>query len=119
MKVCVNSVFPGGLDGTLANAFEDGEVLDYYLISSDGTIEHEAQMWKCTGGCADPAESVVRRGVEKIIVRKISPGSFLKLHLGGVRVFVSHNPTVRGSLGMLTDGSLRETDMKGFSSISR
>jgi len=119
VKVCVNSVFPGGLDGNLANVFEDGDILDYYEISADGTIEHEAQMRKCTGGCADPAESVVRRGVEKIIVRNISPNSSLKLHLGGVRVYVSHNPSVRGSLRMLIDGLLREADMRGLSGISR
>jgi predicted Fe-Mo cluster-binding NifX family protein len=119
VKICVTTVFPGGLDGNLANAFEDSDLLDYFEIGADGTIEHDAQTRKCTGGCADSAESVVRRGVEKIIVRNISPDSFLKLHLGWVKVYVSRNPSVRGSLRMIIDNSLRETDFRGLSGISR
>ena len=119
VKVCINSVFPGGLEASLASAFEDGELLDYYSVNDDGTVEHEAQMRKCMGGCAGPAESVVRRGVEKMIVRSISSGSFLTLHLGGVRIYLSSKASVRESLHMLIEGSLRETEISEYSSLSR
>lgn len=119
MKVCVNSVFPGGPDGNLASAFEDDELLDIYAIGADGKIEHEAQMRKCAGGCSCSAESVVRRGVDKIVVRSISSGSFLTLHLGGVKVCLSSSTSVRESLKMLIDGSLREADIREYSKFSR
>ena len=93
-------------------------MLDFYDLRENSEFDHVAQTGKCLGGCADPIETIVRRGTEKVVVLTLSPNSLLKLTNSGVRVFRTDTPVVRSSLNQLSRNGLTEIDRSQFSRLS-
>jgi len=110
---------PGGPEAPITNGFEESEVYDYYEVAEDGRFEHVAQARHCTGGCADPVDTLVSRGAEAVIVTGLRPSTLFRLVKGGVRVFLTKNPSVRATLDDFSSGNLEEVGMEDFSGIDR
>ena len=119
MKICVGSAFPGGMDATITDSLEESEMLDYYELREDGSLEHIAQTRKCLGGCTDLVESIIRRDVQSLVVKGLLPGSLLKFKNAGVRIFLTESPSVRESMDKLRAGTLREIGLDQFSTLGR
>jgi len=119
VRICVGCAFPGGPDAAITDNLEESEMLDYYELRDDGSLEHIAQTRKCLGGCADLVESIVRRGVRRLIVKGMFPGSLLRLKNAGVGVFLAAHPSVKESVKQLHEGTLKEISLHQFSKIGR
>ena len=117
MKVCIACAYPGGPDAAIIDAFELSEMLDFYDLHENGEFEHTAQTRNCLGGCADPIETIVRRGTERVVVLTLSPNSLLRLANSEVRIFKTDNPVVRSSLDLLSRDGLTEIDRNQFSKL--
>ena len=118
MKICIGCAYPGGPEAAIVDSLERSEMLDFYDLRENGEFEHVAQTRKCLGGCADPIETIVRRGTERVVVLTLSPNSLLKLTNSGVRVFRTDTPVVRSSLDLLSRNGLTEIDRSQFSKLS-
>ena len=119
MKICIGCADPGGVEAVIVDPLEQCDVLDYYELQRNGEFEHVAQTRKCLGGCTDLVESIVKRGVEIVIVISLSPNSLLKLSNSGVRVYRTNNPSAKISLEMLSRDKLVEIDRSQFSRTSK
>lgn len=117
MKVCIGSAFPGGLDAEIVYPFEESELFDYYILEPVSGPEHVAQTRRCL--CADLVEPLVRRGIDAVVVKDLTPASLFKFASAGVRVFVTAERTVRSSLDLLRDGKLQELGMKDMARLGR
>jgi len=93
-------------------------MLDFYDLRENGEFDHTAQTGNCLGGCADPIETIVRRGTERVVVLTLSPNSLLKLTNSGVRIFKTDNPVVRSTLDLLSRDGLTEIDRSQFSKLN-
>jgi predicted Fe-Mo cluster-binding NifX family protein len=118
VRICIGCAYPGGPDAAVVDSLELSEILDFYDLHGNGEFDHIAQSRKCLGGCADPIETIVRRGTERVIVLTLSPNSLLKLANSGVRVFRTDTPVVRSSLDKLSRDELIEIDRSQFSTLS-
>ncbi|HEX9907061.1 MAG TPA: hypothetical protein VGB78_01155 [Thermoplasmata archaeon] len=119
MKVCIPCAFPGGPEAAIVDSLELSEILDYYEIDRAGSFVHTAQMRQCTGGCSDPIDSIIRRGVEAIVVTTLSPSSLVRLTNGRVRVYATTNPSVRATIDLLASGRLEEIGIDQFSKLDK
>ena len=119
MRICVPCGNPGGPEAPITDGFEESEVYDYYEVAADGRFEHVAQARHCLGGCADPVETVVSRGVQAVVVTGLLPSTLFRLVKGGVRVFLTRNPSVRATLDALSSGQLEELGMEDFSKMEK
>lgn len=119
MKICVGCADPSGLEAEIVDPLELCDVLDCYELQKNDEFEHVAQTRKCLGGCADLVESIVRRGVEIVVVISLSPNSLLKLSNSGVRVYRTENPSAKVSLDLLSRDKLVEIDRSQFSKTAK
>ena len=119
MRICVACAYPGGPGAAIVDPLETSEILDYYDLKDDCEYEHVAQTTKCLGGCSDLIESIVGRRVDGIIVGNLSPASLLRLKYGGVRIFITRNPSVKESIGLLCEKKLEEIGLDQFSKLAR
>jgi len=118
VKICIGCAYPGGPDATIVDSLELCEMLDFYDLRENGEFEHIAQTRKCLGGCADPIETIVRRGTEGVVVLTLSPNSLLRLTNSGVKVFRTDTPVVRSALDLLSRNGLTVIDRSQFSRLS-
>ena len=118
MKVCIACAYPGGPDAAIVDSLELSEMLDFYDLRENGEFDHTAQTGNCLGGCADPIETIVRRGTERVVVLTLSPNSLLKLTNSGVRIFKTDHPVVRSTLDLLSRDGLTEIDRSQFSKLN-
>jgi predicted Fe-Mo cluster-binding NifX family protein len=119
VKICIGCADPGGPETEIVDPLELCDVLDYYELQKNGEFEHVAQTRKCLGGCADLVESIVKRGVEMVVVISLSPNSLLKLSNSGVRVYRTENPSVKVSLDLPSRDKLVEIDRSQFSKMAK
>ncbi len=112
-------MFPGGPSAEVSDAFEDTELLDYYEVNPDGSLDHSAQMRSCQGGCSDPVEVVTRRNVDAIIVNGISPHSLMRFYNAGVKVFAADSSSIRTLIDSLIAGELKEIGIDRFATIGK
>jgi predicted Fe-Mo cluster-binding NifX family protein len=117
VKICIACAYPGGPDAAIVDTLELSEMLDFYDLHENGKFEHTAQTRNCLVGCADPIETIVRRGTERVVVLTLSPDSLLKLTNSGVRVFRTDATVVRSSLDLLSRNGLTELDRYQFSKL--
>jgi len=94
-------------------------LLDYYDIHGDGTFGLIAQTRTCFGGCVDPVEAVVRRGVDAIIVHNISPPSLMRFRNAAIRVMRADRTSAGALVAQLVAGRLDEIDIDEFHSPRR
>ena len=114
MKVCVPSTSPGGPEAPIRAPFEETDLLDYYELHPYGEFEHLAQMRNCGGGaCIEPVEAIMHRGVECVIGASLGPGTLLRFHNCGIKVFAADAPSARDALGSLAAGGLRGITIGG------
>ena len=119
MRICVGCAFPGGPAAAITDNLEESEMSGYYELGDDGSLKHIAQTRKCLGGCADLAESIAGRGVQRLIVKGMFPGSLLRLKNAGVDVFLAAHPSGKESIKQLHEGTLTEISLHQFSKIGR
>ncbi|MGQ9587921.1 MAG: hypothetical protein ACUVT7_06030 [Thermoplasmata archaeon] len=119
MKICVGCRDPGGPDAVVIDSLEESHILDYYNLHDDGSFEHTAQTRKCLSGCSDSVRSIVKRGVEGVMVVDLSPGSLPRLRTAQVKVFLTEATSARTSIDLLHKGRLRELGMDQFSKVGR
>jgi len=112
-------VFPGGPSAEISEAFEDSELLDYYEVKPDGSLDLLAQMRSCQGGCSDPVEVVTRRKVDAIIVNGISPHSLMRFYNAGVKVFSANSQSVKILIDSFVAGELKEIGIDRFATIRK
>jgi predicted Fe-Mo cluster-binding NifX family protein len=112
-------VFPGGPSAEISDAFEDSELLDYYEVNPDGSLDHLAQMRSCQGGCSDPVEAVTRRNVDAIIVNRISPHSLMRFYNAGVKVYAADSSSVSSLIDSFIAGELKEIGIDRFATIGK
>lgn len=103
----------------VAPSFEDSEVFDFYDIRPDGGLERIAQTRPCLCWGPDQAEAISRRGVEAIIVRGISPNTFLKFMTSGVKVFMAEDRSISVLLDLIAAGRLKEMDYREFAKLGK
>lgn len=119
MRICVPCGSPGGPEAPITDGFEESDMYDYYEVASDGRFEHVAQTRQCVGGCADPVDTIISRGVEAVIVTSLHPSTLFRLAKGGVRIFLTKNPSVRATLDAFASGQLEEVGMEEFSKMEK
>jgi predicted Fe-Mo cluster-binding NifX family protein len=119
VRICIGCSDPGGPDAAIIDPLEMSDIVDYYELHENGKFEHTAQTRKCVGGCADLVESIIRRGVEKVVVLSLSPNSLLKLSNCGVLIYKTDDPRVRVSLDLLSRNDLKEIDIREFSRMAK
>jgi len=119
LRICIPCQHPGGADAVLSASFEESELLDYYEVFKDGRFEHIAQTRPCAGGCADPVEAIIRRGVKAVLVVDIGPDPLLRLSNAGVKILSSDRKTVREAVSSFLNESLIEIDVSRFGRARR
>ena len=118
MRICIPCVFPGGPTAQV-EAFENAEMLDYYEIGPDGSMDLMAQTRSCQGGCSDPVETVTRRGVDAVIVAGLSPNSLMRFNNAQVKVYETDGSPVRRLIGLLLAGELKEIGIDQFATLGK
>lgn len=119
MKVCVPCRYPGGPEAAPAASFEDSDLFDYYEVHAGGSFVLTAETRPCLGGCSDPVEAVLRRGVEAVIVRDISPDTLMRLRNASVKVYKGAAGRVRELIMALAADRLEEIDIGEFGRLGR
>jgi predicted Fe-Mo cluster-binding NifX family protein len=119
MRVCIPSLDPGGPDGIAAQSFDEAQVFDFYEVHRDGNFEMVAQSRPCNCWGPDQAEAVSRRGIQAIIVSRITPNALLKFKLAGVKVLRVDNPAVATLLDSFARGRLEEIGIDQFAKLKR
>ena len=117
MKICIGSAFPGGPEAEIVYPFEDSELLDYYTIGENGRFEQTAQTRRCL--CSDLIESVIRRGIDAVIVKDLTSTSLFKFASSRVRVLVSPSRSVKASIDLFQKGELPELTMRDVARLAK
>jgi len=110
MRVCIPTLSPGGPDAVLPDHFDLMDVIDYYDLEDDGGFDHVAETRYCGGGCFDIVEAITRRGVNALVLKSISPGTFRRFTSAGVKVYFAGTSLPRELLKALSEGRLAELD---------
>ncbi len=87
-------------------------MLDYYEVRADGGFAQIAQTRNCIGACIDPVEAIMRRGVEKVVVRSIGPSYLSRFRASGIRVFQADSERVEELMQALSHDALVELGPK-------
>lgn len=112
MRLCIPSPYPGGPSTPLSKEFELADMLDYYELDSDGSYGQFAQTRNCIGACIDPVEAIMRRGVEKIVVKGIGPSYLARFHSAGIKVYLADGEDVDRLIRSLAHDELVEIGAK-------
>ncbi|OGS57052.1 MAG: hypothetical protein A3K60_08180 [Euryarchaeota archaeon RBG_19FT_COMBO_56_21] len=103
---------PGGPDAALPEHFDLMETVDYYELHQGGHFEHTAETRYCGGGCYDIVEAMIRRDVEALVLKSVSPYTLRKFTSSGVRVYFAGTHSPRQAMQLLADSRLPELDPK-------
>lgn len=83
-------------------------MLDYYELNLDGTFELMAQTRNCIGACIDPVEAIMRRGVERLIVKAIGSSYKSRFRSSGIRVYQADSEQVEELMRSVAGERLHE-----------
>jgi len=108
MRICIPSPYPGGPPTPVTATFEEAAMLDYYEVEQDGSYSQIAQTRNCIGACIDPVEAIMRRGVERVVVRSIGPSYLMRFRNAGVRVFLANSEEVDELIKSIAKDELKE-----------
>ena len=108
MRVCIPTDSPGGPESPVAKSFHESDFLDFYEQAADGRFALYAQIRNCAGTCKDNVETIVRRGIETVIVNDATANTLHRFTVSGVAVYRAlGGPSTNSLEALKTDGLSR------------